>query len=220
MRSSPILRFIALALVAMAGKAGGSAAQPPDADPALRQHADPAPQQQAAPAPFVFPTSNLVAAAEAFGATVPRAIEPPTVPALYGEVSGTADRRCSVVDREQTVVRSGEMLVGGHLGSLEPGQNKVWWKPLDSSLDMEIDVVGVALDAPNLEAAFELGPPTAPYSNESPPRKIAEEAFFPGGARFPSAGRWIAVATSGESWGCFIFEVPPRDTPGGPAERR
>ena len=157
---------------------------------------------------FGFPATDLVAAAEAFGAAFPRPAEVPPLPETMPEPEGSSERVCVEVTRETTFARSGEMVIGGLLQGLRAGRNKVWWKPLNSSLDMTIRVAGASLESPEIPVDFEIGPPTAPYANERPLRQIPEEAFFPGGATFATPGRWIAVGTSGSDWGCFVFEVP------------
>lgn len=163
---------------------------------------------------FAFPETDLVAAAEAFGAAFPRPTDVPPVPETMPEPEGSAERVCVEVTRKTTFARSGEMVVGGRLDDLRSGANKVWWKPLNSSLDMTIRVTGVSLESPGIPIDFEIGPPTAPYANERPLRQIPEEAFFPGGATFATPGRWIAVGTSGSDWGCFVFDVPADDPDG------
>jgi hypothetical protein len=89
----------------------------------------------------------------------------------------------------------------------------VWWKPIDGSRDMTIDITSRSLDGHKGQVDFELGPATTTYTNDRPPQPIPEDAFFPGGARFPAPGRWIAVATSGDDWGCFVFHVPEGPPP-------
>lgn len=163
---------------------------------------------------FSFAGDDLVAAAEQHGASFARPDQVPELPAWWvqrGTVAlGTTDRVCVDVPRGEGPYRSGEMIMGGHLIVLQAdGPNKIWWKPLhDSSMEMSIDVRGVKIGSPNQPIHFEIWPqPTSSYSNETR-QPIPEEAFFPGGARFDSPGRWIAVATSGSNWGCFVFDVP------------
>lgn len=161
---------------------------------------------------FRFPASDLVEAAERYGTEVPRPASVPAPPAGFALAEGTAERRCVEVSGTATMARSGEMVIGGMLQALRVGRNKVWWKPLNSSLDMTIDVVGASMTEPAEALEFQIGAPTAPYANVRPLRQIPEEAFFPAGARFSGPGKWIAVGVSGSDWGCFIFDVPP-ETP-------
>lgn len=163
---------------------------------------------------FMLPQAETVAAAEAVGAEFARPDVAPDLPPLWDEPLGSSERVCVDVTREMTMVRSGEIVIGGFLSQLQaPGPNKVWWKPLNGSLNMTIDITSRSLDGKEGDVAFEIGAPSAPYTNDRPPQPIPEEAFFPGGAYFPSAGRWIAVASSGDNWGCFVFHVPEGPPP-------
>lgn len=160
----------------------------------------------------VLPEHDAVAAAEGHGATYPRpgAVGELDVPSWWdGEPTGSRDRVCVEVTREMTMVRSGEMVIGGRLSGLRAGERtKLWWKPLDSSLDMTLELVSRSLDGVEGQVAFDVGPVTSTYTNDRPPQPIPEEASFPGAVEFPAPGRWITVATSGDNWGCFIFDVP------------
>lgn len=170
-----------------------------------------------------------VAAVEAEGAAHPRpdrvmpfpAYErPPEIEAELRERFGPApellggpERRCvlvpEVVRGPPKYVRSGEFIIGGYLSELERGRRiKLWWRPLaDASMDMELDVRGWRLDAAGDTAHFEIGPPRASLDSDTL-EPYADEAFFPGGALFPSPGNWIVVGRTGRSWGCFVFSVP------------
>ncbi len=166
---------------------------------------------------FVLPATDAVASAEAFGASHPRsaAADNLDVPSWWdAEPEGSRDRVCVDVTRDMGVVRSGEIVIGGFLFRLQAGrQTKLWWKPLDSSLDMTLELVSRSLDGVEGQVAFDIGPVTSTYTNDRPPQPIPEEAFFPGGVEFPAPGRWITVATSGDNWGCFVFEVPAEPPP-------
>lgn len=128
---------------------------------------------------FALPATDVVASAEAFGASHPRPTVDLSVPAWWEfEPLGAADRVCVDVSLQSTRVapafRSGEMVLGGSIPRIRAGvRTKLWWKP-----------------------------------DDRPPQPIPEEAFFSGSVEFPAAGRWIVVATSRDNWGCFVFEVP------------
>ena len=129
------------------------------------------------------------------------------------EIVGGPERTCVSVPpvgpEERKVIRSGEMLIGGHLPGLAHGKGvKLWWRRLvDASLEMELSVRGWRLDAPEDPAAFRIGGPTAPRASVTL-EPYADEAFFPGGVTFPSPGTWIVVGSTGRSWGCFLVSVP------------
>lgn len=146
--------------------------------------------------------------AEAHGQQFPRPAVVADLPETWdSEPDGTAERLCIDVPRGGPMTRSGEFVIGGSESPFIAGRvQKIWWKPLNSSLDMDVDFFTHALDGGEGEIDFNVSLTTF-YTNDSPPQKIPEEAFFPSGTTFPAPGRWMVIPTSGENWGCFIFHV-------------
>jgi hypothetical protein len=121
---------------------------------------------------------------------------------------GTQARVCVRVPAErQTVVRSGEFVVGGYLPEItHRRRTKFFWRPVNSALGMRLLVRGRRLGVPTDTARFESVEMVAPlHSGTLEP--YADEAVFPAGIELPSAGTWVVVATSGRNWGCFVIRV-------------
>lgn len=173
--------------------------------------------------------SATVAAVEAEGGTYPRdAVVPPyhfTWPAVYRERFGPpprklggAARRCvrlpaqgMSVERNgawvPTVrIRSGEFLVGAAYPEFVHGKRyKIPWMPADPQKGMTLLVRARLLATPSRTYRFRT-------SNVIPPVDRASEwgpwkVGFPSELRFPAAGDWVVVATSGRDWGCVILSV-------------
>jgi hypothetical protein len=152
----------------------------------------------------------LVARAEDEGSRHRRVAQPPVTPVRFlGPYSGTAERRC-VAGVAIGPVRSGEFVIGGQLGESELGKlgafpgprrgkgAKIWWNPLHSAQGM-----GLLVRARRLGTADTLTFSSTILANEGSPTT----RFFPTGFVFPSAGRWLVVATADANWGCFVLTV-------------
>lgn len=120
---------------------------------------------------------------------------------------GGPSRECVRVPAEDGhIVRSGEFVVGGVLSALVHGRPiKFWWKPLNSSMNMELLVRGRSLGTPSDTLRFESSDVTSTLDSETLEPYEEEAAFV--GIAFPSAGTWVVVATSGRNWGCFVIAV-------------
>lgn len=151
-----------------------------------------------------------IAAAEAHGRDYPAPEVVWSLPELWKrEPDGTSERLCVDLPSGPTMTRSGEFVIGGIEMPIEAGrQHKIWWKPINSTLEMTADFATYPLDGGDGEIEFDVRF-TTHYTNDTPPQKIPEEAFFPSATTFPSPGRWMVVVTSAENWGCFVFHVEP-----------
>lgn len=159
-------------------------------------------------------TADPVAAAEAHGEQFARPAVVAALPEHWDrEPEGTAERLCVDLPRGLQSIRSGQFVIGGHTQPFVAGRaHKIWWKPVNASLEMTIELAAQPMDGSEGEVVFNLADVTTFYTNDTPPRKIPEESFFPGVTTFPSPGRWMVVATSGENWGCFVFHVNSAET--------
>jgi hypothetical protein len=119
---------------------------------------------------------------------------------LYGQAFGPTERRC--VDAEKHVTaRSGEFVAGPfeeYVMMAGSRQRKVWWTPRQTAVmpPMQLRATKVAAPAVAVNWTF--------------PSVVRNENgyFFNTTFRFPEAGKWLAVVTSGNNWGCFILEEP------------
>jgi len=161
-----------------------------------------------AAAQSAIPTTAAQAEAEA--AAYPHS-EIASVPqAFFSRPSaGTSDRRCVAADeaedRQATgSLRSGEVIVRGRwmdpVGLRAGEEHKFLWMPLDGSAEMR---------APLVIRAHHLGDPADSL-------RLTRDHITHGGGymwgypslvSFPSAGRWLVVATAGDDWGCFVLDV-------------
>jgi hypothetical protein len=106
-----------------------------------------------------------------------------------------------------TSVRSGEFVIGGQIATPPGRPAKAWWKPLVSTMDMTLLLRGRRLGGtPADTLRFETAEVVAPLHSETL-EPYADEAAFPAGNFFPSAGTWVVVATSRRNWGCFVISV-------------
>jgi beta-lactamase regulating signal transducer with metallopeptidase domain len=162
--------------------------------------------------------SALIAAVESEGAAHPRPeqVRPYAPHPRTGlELLGGPERRCVLVpdvdESQPKVIRSGEFVILGRLSELEEGRRfRLSWAPLaDASMEMELDARTWKVDAADERAIIEVGYVTAPMDSHTL-EYYADEAWFLGGAQFPSAGTWVVVGRTGRSWGCFVFSVPER----------
>jgi hypothetical protein len=179
---------------------------------------------QAAAIPGGSNAAQIIANAEAEGATFRHLPSPSVVPALFAsplkdlrafeEMVGRnaipanknyEDRTCTV-GQGLGPVRSGEFVIGGQLSGKEAmiaGQpGKVWWAPLHHGRNMPPLVVrGRNLSAPSDTVRFTSAMVAASAAQSH------REYFFPSGIIMPRPGRWLVIATSGANWGCFILGV-------------
>ena len=167
---------------------------------------------QLASLPLGSTDSATVAAVEAEGARFPRDSIVPTPSSRYDSgtltLVGRPSRECVPVPPDGgKAVRSGEFVIGGRLHALVHGPPiKIWWKPLDSSMDMKLLVRGRLLATPSDTMRLVATEVTASMDSKTL-EPFVEEAFFPTGTAFPSAGTWVVVATTRRNWGCFLFPV-------------
>ena len=126
--------------------------------------------------------------------------------------SGTAERKC-VEASGLGPVRSGEFVIGGSLSGpdlIGRGMGvapKIWWSPLHHSATMNL-VVRARRGGSAEEYRFH-GMTVAWGAGAGQPVPEGErEYFFPSGVEFLHSGRWVAVATQGSDWGCFILNLP------------
>lgn len=163
-----------------------------------------APESMRAQSPF--PADDPVAAAEAHGVAFQRPDSVRPRPDSTLELVGTSRRECvAAPTRQGGIVRSGEMLMGGHFGFPlhNGGAKKIWWHPLSAETPAEIRVVAQKRDDPSQIIEWGSNQPTVASGMPRTP----ENLFFPGGLIFPSVGEWVVVATSGASWACLIVDA-------------
>jgi hypothetical protein len=147
---------------------------------------------------------RTVEAAEAEGATYPTASEL-TEQSGYAEASGPKERKCVDADAAKHVAaRSGEFVAGpfdrrvmfGSPTSPESAKRKVWWTPRQTAVMPPMQLRAAKIGSPDLTASWTF---PSVVSNES-------GFFFNTLVRFPQAGKWLVVVTSGNNWGCFILD--------------
>jgi hypothetical protein len=155
-------------------------------------------------------TRPTVADAEAEGAAFPHDPIPAVLPAAYdaGSFDGSIERRCVQPVRVSVwppSLRSGEMIVRGYVG-LQAGKrgNKMLWMPLRDPGNHPVSLLirGVRVDHPSdtLRQTIAL-------------RRVARQlghhdSFgFPSTMHFPTAGKWLVIATAGNDWGCFVLTM-------------
>lgn len=163
-----------------------------------------APESVRAQSPF--PADDPVAAAEAHGVAFPRPDSVRPLPDITRELVGTSRRQCvAAPTREEILVRSGEMLMGGHFSYplFNGGAKKIWWHPFAAETPLDIRVVAQRRDDPSQLVEWVSTQPTVASGMPRTP----ENLYFPGGLLFPSVGEWVVVATSGASWGCLIVDA-------------
>ncbi|HUE90345.1 MAG TPA: hypothetical protein VMO26_30035 [Vicinamibacterales bacterium] len=168
---------------------------------------------QATPIPSGNTVAEIIAAAERQGQAFSRYETPqePT-PVLATHRRGSAERRC-VEGFEFGPVRSGEFVIGGQLAGsrmMTAGRRgKVWWAPLNHSLDMPPLVVRGRNLSSRTDTVHYSTPdvawPVTPGALPIP--EARREYFFPSGISLPTRGRWLLIATSGSNWGCFIISA-------------
>jgi hypothetical protein len=164
-----------------------------------------------------------IAAAEAAGASFPRA-------------SGTADapaRKCTLVRPDQIVFPSthGEpgafSLVSGDFSafSISFGWDRTYEQakmPLTprhpEAIGKGLTMLLVRIDPPGETAQLEVPTLAVPLQQktEAVPRS---SKFFPTGPKFTTPGRWMIVATAGVNWGCFVLDRPVKQEAGRSLDR-
>jgi hypothetical protein len=156
---------------------------------------------------------TTIAEAEAEGARFAHGAPPATVPAAFGRrpFGGAVERRCVAAPVSDDSLpsgslRSGDIIVRTRFGErgLRAGRGgKALWIPLHG---------GPNVTSPLLLRAVQLGGPASALRQtveglaRSGVRGRAEFGY-PSAIRFPSAGRWLVVATAGDDWGCFVLDV-------------
>ncbi len=153
--------------------------------------------------------------AEAEGAA--RAHESAEVPSqsyfVDSRFAGTAQRRC-VSDAAYPVfpngsLRSGDFIVrgawGGPLGFQAGKEKKVLWVPLHGSPSRESPLVLRAARIGNPGDSVRSHVDGLVHGGGRPEPLYG----YPSEVSFPTAGQWLVVATAGNDWGCFVFEVEP-----------
>jgi hypothetical protein len=121
-------------------------------------------------------------------------------------VAGTNERKCiapAVGDSLQAgALRSGNFIVRGSLaGEFGPHAGrarKFLWIPLHSVEAAPTPLV--------IRAAAATSPDTVRATFPGPVHSHGQYGY-PSTLEFPSPGRWIVVATSGDDWGCFLLDV-------------
>lgn len=153
--------------------------------------------------------------AEAAGATRPH--ESAEVPSqsyfVDSRFDGTAARRCvsdtAYPSSPSGSLRSGDVIVragwGRPLGFRAGKEKKVLWVPLHGSRSRRLPLLlhAVRIGNPGDSVRFHIdglakggGRPEPLYG-------------YPSEVSFPTAGQWLVVATAGNDWGCFVFDVEP-----------
>lgn len=149
--------------------------------------------------------SETIAQIEADGRAFPRD-DSVHVAREYVTTAGTSLRECVQMPPDTVVARrSGEFVVGGMMDLATGRRAKVWWKPLNSSVQMQLLVRGRRLGLPADTLRFESADVTGTRDSRTL-EWIPEIMFFPSGFSLPSPGTWVVVATSGRNWGCFVFQ--------------
>ena len=119
-------------------------------------------------------------------------------------ISGTRERRC--VETDSNAVRSGDFVAGpfAYYNDIwRSGQGKLWWHPSEMIPKPPLLIVQVTrLDQEGESRVFESSDIAWPSGPEATSIK-----FYPTGFRLPSVGRWMMVATAGNSWGCFVHTI-------------
>jgi hypothetical protein len=149
---------------------------------------------------------EMIAIAEAEGATHLRSTLGWTPPGSFANAAGTADRKC--VEPRANPTRSGEFVIGGQIPDspmpLRAGvTGKIWWAPLYYAPSMTLFVSAYSITNPGQSFTF-----TSSNVAFGATQGVSErEYFFPSGFTVPQPGRWLIVATNKVNWGCFILTV-------------
>jgi hypothetical protein len=123
---------------------------------------------------------------------------------------GTADRRC-VPTAEQNwagSLRSGDFIVRGRLNDDASGfqagkEHKVLWIPVHGSASWTPPLVVRAARVGNPADSVHFNIEHLVHGGGGPTPLYGYQSLV----SFPSAGQWVVVATAGNDWGCFLFDV-------------
>ena len=119
-------------------------------------------------------------------------------------MSASAERRCADVGAAASA-RSGDFVVGGfshyRASWFRQGYGKLAWNTVAGPLsNPPALIVRISrIDAPGESRVFEVVPLIS--------RPAGRLVFYPSGIHVPSVGRWMFVATAGDSWGCFLYDL-------------
>lgn len=142
--------------------------------------------------------------AEREGAEWPQITAAPTQPVRGRDTTvmfTVPGPRTCTVGKELGPARSGEFLIGAQLSGSVAGTHgnltKIWWRPDHPALEYDLLVRGRSLtnSADTMRMVF------TDWAHVG-----GESWFFPSGTIFPTAGRWLVIASHGPNWGCFILE--------------
>jgi len=164
-----------------------------------------------------------VAEAEAEGATFPHASLPTVLQSLFvGPFGGTSARACTASQPDESLpggsLRSGEIIVRSRLTGpwgLRAGRaHKILWAPLHGPSDTSTTVSfadwrkEAVHHAPLLIRAVRVGHPADSLRRIATGLTGGPRQFgFPSEVKFPTAGQWLVIATTGEDWGCFLLGI-------------
>jgi hypothetical protein len=157
------------------------------------------PQAEAEGAGFVHDDSLL--ARQRYFAELPLR---PNGSLRWGEGGGTSERRCVSDSLPAWSLRSGEFIVRGR--DFEAGvKHKVVWFPLHGSALSKppLMVRAARMESPADSVRLRVDGLAHGGSNAEPLYGYPSEVLF------PSAGRWLVIATAGGDWGCFVLDVQP-----------
>lgn len=147
------------------------------------------------------PPPQTVEAAEAEGARYPKA-SGGAEQAMYDDAFGPKERKCVDADEGKHVAaRSGEFVAGPFdrhvmFGSPKSARRKVWWAPRQTAVMPPMQLRAAKVGAPDVTVIWTF---PSVVSNEN-------GFFFNTTFRFPEAGKWLVVVSSGNNWGCFILD--------------
>jgi hypothetical protein len=155
-----------------------------------------------------------VAAAEAEGASFPHGATPRIVDEVFSHAfSGTAARTCVAPPRDSIAggsLRSGEFIVrgrfSGYWGPKANRDGKYLWAPLHNPYVYPAPG-GLLIRAARLGHPSDTVRVAEAHAAYSARRDRFKEAAYPSLVRFPAAGEWLVIATSGKDWGCFLITV-------------
>jgi hypothetical protein len=153
--------------------------------------------------------SITVAQAEAQGAVFPQAPPPATPQPPFADrpFTGSTKRRCvaALHDDPLRSFRSGEFVVRtiftGPYGLRAGKGSKVLWMPVHDPGPQRVSLRIRAVRLGNRPDSLELTLPRVARSVRG------SEFGYPSTVRFPTAGQWLVVATTGDDWGCFLLDV-------------
>lgn len=166
---------------------------------------------------------TTVEAAQAEGAAFPQAAPPTVIQSVFTHpFGGTNQRMCtwSVPDDSLTSgsLRSGEIILRSRFfgpWGLRAGKgHKMLWMPLHGPAKVSpsmsfaewhkeaIKSPPLVLRAVRIDNPADSLRQTVLYMTGG-----ATQFGFPSAVRFPTAGKWLVIATTGNDWGCFLLTV-------------